>query len=74
MRPEAEVSPTAHQLEQAHHRAPRRSASSVSRLHLVPQPQQMPLRRHATPVMVQPTNAMDGVTLPPPHSDCNTVG
>jgi hypothetical protein len=37
-------------------------------------PRQTPLRRHPTSVIVPPTDAVGGVTLPPPHSDRDTVG
>jgi Prolyl oligopeptidase family len=49
---------------------------SVSRglLHLVSNSRQMPLRRHPTPVLVPPTDAVEGVPLPPPHINGDMVG
>jgi hypothetical protein len=34
----------------------------------------MPLRSHPTPVIIPPTDVVDGVTLPPPHLDRDTGG
>jgi hypothetical protein len=39
-----------------------------------PPPRQMPLRRHPTPVLVPPTDAVEGVALSHPHSNRDMGG